>query len=301
MRGQQLSDPIYPPASGRWIICGYGRFGKAIYKRLKAEGLDIVVIEQHPEITGQPEEGCVLGRGTEAVTLVEAGISDAVGLVAGTDDDANNLSIIMTARELNTELFVVARQNQIDNQRIFDAVDAHMVMHPSSIIANKIRVLLGTPLLYEFASLVTHEEDAWACELISRISALVHDHVPAVWEVGILPEHTEAVVDAIEADETVTLRHLLCDPQDRESELPCLPLLMLRQGNRIILPELDRPLLVGDRLLLCGQGSARSRMEWTLKNEHSLSYVTTGESRPQGWVWRTFFSDTKRDEVSDDG
>ncbi len=293
VRGQELSEPIYPPSAGRWIICGYGRFGKAIYKRLKAQGLEVVVIEQRPEVTGEPEEGCVLGRGTEAVTLVEAGIPGAVGLVAGTDDDANNLSIIMTARELNTELFVVARQNQIDNQRIFDAVEADMVMHPSSIIANKIRVLLGTPLLFEFASLVTHEEDAWACELISRISALVHDHVPEVWEVAVLAENTEAVVDAIKAGESITLRHLLSDPRDRVQELPCLPLLMLRQGNRLILPELDKPLRIGDRLLLCGQSSARSRMEWTLKNEHSLSYVTTGESRPQGWVWRRFFSNAR--------
>jgi voltage-gated potassium channel len=67
-----------------------------------------------------PPEGVVQGRGTEAETLEQADIQRAVGLVAGTDDDANNLSIIMTARTLNPELFVVARENHLDNQELFE-------------------------------------------------------------------------------------------------------------------------------------------------------------------------------------
>ena len=49
-----------------------------------------------------------------------------VGLVAGTDDDANNLSIVMTARELNDKLFVIARQNREENQELFASVGAGM-------------------------------------------------------------------------------------------------------------------------------------------------------------------------------
>ena len=42
----------------------------------------------------------------------------------------------------------------------------------------------------------------------------------------------------------------------------------------------------GDRLLLCGRHHVRDRMDWTLQNEHALSYILTGQARPQGWVWR---------------
>jgi len=119
---EQLEEPVYPPREGCWIVRGYGRFGKAVYKRLMDEGIETVVIEMTPEKTGKPSGLCIKGRGTEAVTLREAGVETAVGLVAGTDDDVNNLSIIMTARELNPDLFVIARQNRQENQALFDAV-----------------------------------------------------------------------------------------------------------------------------------------------------------------------------------
>jgi Trk K+ transport system NAD-binding subunit len=287
LSGDRLKDPIYPPASGLWILCGYGRFGKAVYKHLKRqEGVDLVVVEATPERTGTPEEGCVVGRGTEAETLEQAQIGRAVGLVAGTDDDANNLSIIMTARQLNPDLFVVARENHLDNEELFDAVDAQIVMHPSSIVANRIRVLLATPLLTEFESYALHQEDAWACELVSRIAAIVHEQVPHVWEIQVDDAHAHAVYESTEKGGVVSLGDLLRDPRDRERRLPAIALLALHNGQRELLPSDEFRLRKGDRVLFCGRVCARSRMRWTLQNIHALSYSMTGGSVPEGAVWR---------------
>ena len=66
-----LTEPIYPPKDGHWIICGYGRLGKAIHQRLRQQGIRAVVVEAMPDTTGMPPEGCVIGRGTEADTLAE--------------------------------------------------------------------------------------------------------------------------------------------------------------------------------------------------------------------------------------
>ncbi len=79
LTGEALKEPIYPPGKGTWVICGYGRFGKAIYRHLKEEGLALRVIEAEPHHTGIPKEGVVQGRGTEAPTLQEAEIERAVG------------------------------------------------------------------------------------------------------------------------------------------------------------------------------------------------------------------------------
>jgi voltage-gated potassium channel len=289
VRHQELKEPVYPPTQGRWIVCGYGRFGRAVYRRLKKEGLQPVVIEAIPDVTGAPEEGCITGRGTEAETLLQAGIERAVGIVAGTDDDANNLSIIMTARELRSDLFVVIRQNMKDNQRIIDAVHANMVMHPSSIVANKIRVLLGTPLLYEFMSLAMYEGDPWACALVSRLTALVNTEVPDVWELELSTDAAQAVSAGLHRGDVIHLRELMTDPRDRGRSLPCIPLLLRRDRDLTMLPGEETALKEGDRLLLCGRSSARTRMEWVLQNEHALGYVRTGESHPQGWLWRRLF------------
>lgn len=289
----ELRDPIYPPSDGLWVICGYGRFGKAVYDQLRKEGLELVIVEAEPEKTGLPKEHCVTGRGTEAETLQEADIQRAVGLIAGTDHDANNLSIIMTARKLNPDLFVIMRQNRQDNDAIIEALHADMVMHPSAIVANRIRVLLGTPMLHEFLQLVLYQDDEWACELISRILALVTSHAPDIWEVAFSEETSHAVCQSVLEGKAVRLRDVVTDPRNRSKLLHCIPLMMLRNNERVLLPEMDEILHRNDRILFCGSHSAGNRMEWTLQNEHALSYILTGEARPQGLLWRWLKSKEK--------
>jgi hypothetical protein len=209
-----------------------------------------------------------------------------VGIVAGTHHDVNNLSIIMTARDLKSDLFVVARENHIENHELFESVKADVVMHPSSVIANKIRVLLGMPLLSEFESLALYEEDAWACQLVSRIAAVVHEEVPEIWEVKIDLEQAYAVLPALERGAVLTLKNLCRNPRERKRLLPCVPLMLARGSSRQLLPPSETRLKSGDRLLFCGRHDAQASMEWTLQNVHSLNYILTGGSRPQGVAWR---------------
>ena len=283
--GSALCEPVYPPRDGHWIVCGYGRFGKAICARLKGEGVDVVIVEAHPDRTGTPAGEFVEGRGTEANTLLEARIEDAAGLVAGTDDDANNLSIVMTARELNEQVFVVVRQNQHDNRDIIGAVGADMVMHPSAIIADKIRVLLATPMLYEFMSLALYEDEGWTCELASRVAALVREEVPQVREWSLDESCAGALCDYLESGGHFLLEDLLRDPWQREHSLKAIVLLVRRRNDRLLLPDSDLSIKAGDCLLLCGNHSAFTRMRWTVSHAHTLEYIKTGEDRPQGWLW----------------
>ncbi|HHJ13626.1 MAG TPA: potassium channel protein [Gammaproteobacteria bacterium] len=281
----RLSDPVYPPKSQHWVICGYGRFGKAVYERLVEEGIEVRVVEARPDLTGEPKQGVITGRGTEAETLMQADIETAGGLIAGTDNDANNLSIVVTARFLNPDLFIVLRQNHSDNSSIIDAVKADMVMHPSQIIADKIRVLLGTPMLHRFISLASHQENEWACELVSRISALVGRCVPELEEVRIDDYHAEAVTDALDEGEHVRIGELLHDSWQRDRQIRCIVLMMQREQENILLPPADTELKPGDRLLVCaGRGGIR-RLYWNMQNAGILSYVRTGEVRTHGWLW----------------
>ncbi len=284
LRDATLDEPIYPPAQGLWVLCGYGRFGKAVYQRLKAQGMDLVVIEADPGRVGLPAEGGVTGRGTEAETLEQAGIQSAVGLVAGTDDDANNLSVLMTAKQLNPKLFLVARENRADNQELYQAVGAHIVMHPSRIVAERIRVRLGTPLLADLERYARYQDHDWACALISRIAALVEDRVPDVWELTIDAEQAGAVCDAGTQGAPVTLDTLLRDPSDRDIRLPALALLRIHKSDRTLLPEGRVVLRSGDRLLFCGTEAAKWRMQWALRNCHALDYVQTGGDGHYGTV-----------------
>jgi len=294
-RYQLLNPPIYPPQKGRWIICGFGRFGKTVYQQLKNNNITPIIIEATPDKTGLSALGInkndwITGWGTEASTLEQADIHNAVGLIAGTDNDANNLSIIMTAKELNPSLFVVARNNLANNEQLFAAIHADIVMHPSSIIANKIQGLLATPLLYEFTALAIKQDAEWASAMLSQVRALVDKEVPEVWQLTVNDKEAHAVNNVLIAQENVTLNHLLSDSLQRDRSLCILPLLLCRNGKISLQPDKELSLQQGDTLLLCGRLSSRDKMEWTLLNEHALRYVMTGESKSRSSLWQWLWS-----------
>jgi voltage-gated potassium channel len=288
-RHNSLSVPLRPaPARGLWILCSYGRFGKAVYQKLSGErGIRIITIEAAPQSAGYPKGECVVGLGTEARTLQEARIEEAVGIVAGTDDDSNNLSIVMTARQLNPDLFIVLRQNRTANQPLFEAAHADIVMQPSRITANHIRVLLTTPMLIEFMRLGKPRGEMWAKLAVRRLQYILGDEAePAVWE-NVVEENTmPALAAAFAQGRIVTFECLIRNPRDRKQILPCLPLLLIRGRERILLPEETETLEVGDKILWCGTHSAKRWMRWTFKDPSVFHYITTGEVEPRGWVFK---------------
>jgi Trk K+ transport system NAD-binding subunit len=119
-----LSDPVYF-REGHWVLCSFGRFGKELFRKLAKKNIRTTIIEASGELRAEfesmPEsEGhqFITGTGFDAETLTRADIQHSAGLIAGTDNDSNNLSIIMTARALNKDVFVVARQNQYHNHAL---------------------------------------------------------------------------------------------------------------------------------------------------------------------------------------
>lgn len=272
---ESLRDPVYPPR-GLWILCGYGRFGKSVHERLIAEGVDVIIVEATPEQTDAPE-GTIVGRGTEADTLNQARIKDAVGIVAATDDDANNLSIIMTARQLNPKLFMVGRQNLRENDAIFEAAKLELIMKRGSIIAHKIFAIITTGLLANFFAEAHKRKNEWANELISRISGISGDEAPLRWSITVSTQQTPALSMAIASSTPVTVAHLLSDPRNREHRLNAIPLLLKRGRDNILLPDEDEQIAKGDEILFCGRQSAQTQMEWTILNHNVLNYVVTGQ------------------------
>ena len=275
----------YQPPRGTWVLCGYGRFGKAVQRHLNFEGVDTVIIENELELTNAPK-GTIHGRGTEAVTLREAHIEKAVGIVAGTDDDANNLSIIVTARTLNQNLFQVARQNARENDAIFEAARLDLVMQRSRIISNRILSRISTPLLTEFLREARHQSNEWVSELVDRLWRLANNRTPDLWTVALTPEDAPAVHAALATGREVLLGHLQNEAREREQRLNCLALLLQRGTTLQLLPDDDLPLAPGDRILMCGRPGVVDQMQWALVNTGALRYLQTGEQRPEGTLWR---------------
>ena len=92
-----------------YIICGYGRMGSIVCKELKDKGISFVVIEKNPVPLDDKDILIVDGDATSDETLKRAGVERARGLVSVLPTDAENLFVVLSARELNPDLFIVAR------------------------------------------------------------------------------------------------------------------------------------------------------------------------------------------------
>lgn len=281
---EPLHEPLFPEY-GHWVLCGYGRFGKALQRYLEYAGIDMHIIELDPVARNAPP-GTIKGSGTDASTLLQAGVAKAVGVIAGSSDDANNLSILMTARELNPDIFMVARQNRQENGIIFEKAGFHLTMKRGDVIAHKIFALLRTPLISDFLAAARTQDNAWANGLISRILGVTTDEVPYLWEIRINKGRTPALYKSC-LKHAVSLFDLMRDPRERNEQLKVIPLLLKRDGETTLLPDGQQILEVSDRLLMCAAYPAHRETEWATQNENVLHYLLTGEEVSGGGLWKT--------------
>ncbi len=283
--GSELRKPLKPP-SGHWILCGLGRFGTRIAARLEEAAQPYTVVDVHPDRISGLVNG-VLGRGTEASTLLEAGVKDAVGIVAGTGDDVDNLSILMTAQQLNPNLFLVARQERQQNDQLFAASHADLVAKRSLIVARRILSICTTPLLQTFLHHLVQEDENFAHHVASRLQSSLKGYAPSIWTQELSGSLSEGVVTARKTGLKVRLEHISFNSRKANTPpLPCVCLLLQRGAGRIFLPDATQELHAGDQLLFAGRESARIEIAWTLTEPDVVIANARGKSVPRGALFR---------------
>jgi Trk K+ transport system NAD-binding subunit len=280
--GTVLEAPASPPR-GAWVVCGYGRFGREVVRAFHAHGIEVTIID--PNAPSGPGLPAIRGTGTEAGPLIEAGIRGASGIVAGTDDDVNNLSIVVTARELNPRLFTIVRQNLRANRALFNAFDADMTMVSSELIASECLAVIRAPSLGPFLEVAQAESAEWANALIERLERRFGRRAPAMWSVTLNISEAPAFHRLLMDGGSAVLGDLVRDPAKRDAQLACVALYLDRDSEGIALPDDALQLRPGDRLLFAGRSAARERQRPVLFNPNIRDYVLTGHEGPAGWVW----------------
>ncbi|MCB1778036.1 MAG: NAD-binding protein, partial [Candidatus Competibacteraceae bacterium] len=279
-------EPHRDPPRGHWVLCGYGRFGKVLVSALEQENIPITIIDHDPPLESDHRHW-VRGDGSSATALLEAGIQQAVGIVASTHDDVNNLSIVVTARKLNARLFVVLRQNLQAHQALFDAFESDFTVVPSQIIARECLAVLTTPLLAPFLWQIKQRGESWASTLLDQLTDRFGWEAPTVWSVRIDAAQAPALLKWLKLSRVpMPLGDLLRNPHDRTQELGCRVLYLAREDDTtVMLPHRHTTTQAGDQLLLVGSREARGHLALTLNNENTLEYALCGREIPGGWVW----------------
>lgn len=283
--GSELRQVIRPPR-GAWIVCGVGRFGELMAQVLQERDLPVTVVDVHPERL-PAYENAVLGRGTEAHELEEAGIRDAQGIIAATGDDIDNLSIIMTARTLNPGIFVVSRQDRRQHDELFDSSGADLLARRSLIVARRILAVVTTPLLMSFIDHLIRTDEKFAERTAAKLEDVLRGRAPRIWVFELRGEIARNLRFVRARTGRVQLQHITRNSRSEENEfLPCVCLSMERGAQRLFLPGGDTELQVNDRLLFAGRDQAHRLMAWTLMDTHALMSNITGKHLPRGAVWR---------------
>ena len=140
------------------IICGYGRNGRQAASELKSHRRKYVVVEQSKDLSDHLREEhdipFVEGDATIDKTLEKAGIQNATALITTLPKDADNLFVVLTAREMNPNLLIISRASKDNTDKKLKRAGANNVIMPDKIGGAHMASLVIKPDVIEFMDYV---------------------------------------------------------------------------------------------------------------------------------------------------
>jgi len=140
-----------------YIICGYGRMGTLIAAELKRHNVSFVVLERDEALVDDMVQDGLLGlagNATDDTVLEQCGIERARGLVTVLSSDADNVYLTLSARGMNSDLFIVSRAADENSEGKLKRAGADRVVLPYNIGGMKIAQAILRPTILEFIDLV---------------------------------------------------------------------------------------------------------------------------------------------------
>lgn len=119
-----------------FIVCGHGRIGSIVTQEILGEGYPVVVVEHDPELVEDMEQRgllCLDGDATKDEILQSAGLMRARSLITTLSDEAANVYVTLTARQLNPDLTIIARANNAAHITRLELAGADRVVLPHFI------------------------------------------------------------------------------------------------------------------------------------------------------------------------
>ena len=141
------------------IICGWGRVGRSIAAEVDAAGRQLVVVDNDTERLADSPYPTVTGDATEDAVLTAAGIERASSLIAAVDADAANSFIILSARAMRPDLFIVARARSFDSEGKLRRAGADRVVNPQHIGGARMAAFVLRPHVADFVDVVMHDRN----------------------------------------------------------------------------------------------------------------------------------------------
>jgi len=136
-----------------FIICGYGRVGRNAAHELRRSGVPFVVVDRNPERAERAMQAGMLAVAADSTrddTLHALGITRARGLVAALATDADNLFVILSAKNLNPQLYVATRAGEEEAEEKLRRAGADAVFAPYTVAGYRLAQAVLRPHVFQF-------------------------------------------------------------------------------------------------------------------------------------------------------
>lgn len=150
---------------GHTIVCGYGRNGRQAIVKLNNYNKEFVIVERNKDIIKELESNeylCIQGDATLDETLINAGIENASNLITALPKDADNLFVVLTARQLNNDFKIISRASNETSYGKLKIAGADNVIMPDKLGGDHMASLVTTPDVIEFVDRLTIEGETTA-------------------------------------------------------------------------------------------------------------------------------------------
>lgn len=155
LRGDRMQELI-DQLEQHTVLCGFGRLARFAAHDLQQANAEVVVIEQDEESAAEAEEAgffVVRGDSTEDEVLESAGIRRANRLVSLLPKDADNLYVILTSREMNSNLYILSRAEDAAGEKRLRRAGANRVVSPYRAGGQRIASVILRPYVTDFIEL----------------------------------------------------------------------------------------------------------------------------------------------------
>ena len=238
--GQRRQSKKMNKLHDHYVICGSGRVGSHLVRDLQRANEEMVIIENDgPRAAEFAQKGLhvLVGDATIEEVLREAGVERARGLAACLPEDADNVYVVLTARDLNPKLNIVARAAEEQAEAKLVRAGANHVVAPTIIGGHRMAVSLTKPAVGEFFDSISGRKWGLASEQV-----------------------------LIEAESPLVGRVLRETPIRAELDIVIISI-RRRNGEMVFNPAAQTIIEAGDILIAIGQVEALTRLDEMAKTE----------------------------------
>ena len=154
--GRRKMEKRIKEMTDHFIIVGYGRVGQMVYAEFCRQGVPSVIIENDPQMLPALYKNCPLvveGSAVEDEVLLGAGIASARGLVSTIPHESDSVYIALTARQLNPNLYIIARADSKAMEKKLKRAGADRVVIPYEIGGKRLAMACLRPNVVDFMTM----------------------------------------------------------------------------------------------------------------------------------------------------